>query len=169
MNFPPHFTRRELQCRCGCGLCNPRDELLQLAEDVRAALGNTPMDVTSCCRCEAHNKRVGGSPTSKHLTGRALDFVPRSITPGTAFFMIASDWARGELDLLGGLGLYDTFIHIDTARAEDGHLRVWDNRKVKKPEDSTLFLSFVRTLKTMTSPRPQSAINRLAAAVNSWR
>ena len=22
MNYPPHFTRRELTCKCGCGLCS---------------------------------------------------------------------------------------------------------------------------------------------------
>lgn len=127
MNYPPHFTRRELTCKCGCGLCNPRDELLHLAEAVRHVLGDTPMIVTSCCRCEKHNRAVGGSPTSKHLTGRALDFRPAAMSVFAAYAKIITAWERGELPELGGIGLYvkKDFIHIDTFHAADGHLRKW--------------------------------------------
>lgn len=133
MNFPPHFTRRELECRCGCGYCAPTDELLTLAEKVRHVLGDVPMVVNSCCRCAAHNRKVGGSPTSKHLTGNALDFVPKRVPVKDAFMQIVAAWLAGSLPELGGVGLYNTFIHIDTAKAADGHLRTWDERSQKKP------------------------------------
>ena len=122
MNYPPHFTRRELACKCGCGLCNPRDELLHLAEAVRHVLGDTPMIVNSCCRCEKHNRAVGGSPTSKHLTGRALDFRPLAMSVFAAYAKIITAYERGELPELGGIGLYvkKNFIHIDTYHAPDG-------------------------------------------------
>lgn len=126
--FPPHFTRRELECHCGCGLCNPTDELLSLAEKVRHVLADVPMVVNSCCRCKAHNTRVGGSPTSKHLTGRALDFVPKRVPIREAYLKIVGAWLAKQLPELGGIGIYDTFLHIDTAKAADGHLRTWDSR-----------------------------------------
>ena len=125
--YPPHFSRRELMCKCGCGLCNPRDELLTLAEKVRHVLGDTPMHVTSCCRCKKHNESVGGSPTSKHLTGRAMDFYVTNMSVYCAYAKIEAAWERGELPELGGIGLYikKNFIHIDTYHAADGHLRKW--------------------------------------------
>ena len=68
-----HFRRAEQACRCGCGLYVHRPQLLDLAEKVRSIL-QTPMIVTSGTRCVSHNTRVGGSPTSKHLQGLAMDF-----------------------------------------------------------------------------------------------
>lgn len=125
--FPPHFAAHELKCKCGCGLCNPKDELLDLAEKVRHILGDVPMYVTSCCRCEKHNKKVGGSPTSKHLTGRAMDFQVTAMSVFCAYAKIVTAWELGKLPELGGIGLYvkKNFIHIDTFRAADGHLRKW--------------------------------------------
>jgi hypothetical protein len=34
--------------------------------------------VTSVLRCEAHNKAVGGTKGSKHLTGEAVDVLPEN-------------------------------------------------------------------------------------------
>lgn len=131
MNYPPHFTRRELTCKCGCGLCNPRDELLHLAEAVRHVLGDTPMIVNSCCRCEKHNRAVGGSPTSKHLTGQAMDFHCERLSPQETYNAIVKAWRDGRLSELGGIGLYDWGLHIDTFKAQDGHLRTWDRREAR--------------------------------------
>jgi uncharacterized protein YcbK (DUF882 family) len=45
-------------------------------EAVRSLLG-VPLDVTSWYRAPAVNKAVGGSPTSDHVTGWAVDFRAR--------------------------------------------------------------------------------------------
>lgn len=123
----PHFSRKELECRCGCGLCNVTSELGDLAEKVRSILGNVPMYPTSGSRCYSHNKKVGGSPTSKHLSGRALDFYVTEMSVYCAYTKIEAAQKRGDLPELGGLGFYPTknFIHIDTYHAPDGHLRKW--------------------------------------------
>ena len=68
----PHFAKDECVCRCGCGLCNATPRLLSLADKVRDLL-RQPMIVTSVCRCREHNAKVGGSPTSKHLAGKAME------------------------------------------------------------------------------------------------
>lgn len=122
----PHFSRKELECRCGCGLCSPTEELKILIEKVRALL-DIPMHPTSGHRCAKHNRRVGGSPTSKHLTGNAMDFQVHAISIYAAYAKIVTAWERGQLPELGGIGLYTkkNFIHIDTFHAADGHLRKW--------------------------------------------
>lgn len=139
--FPfPHFAEHELRCKCNrhkdAPLCNVSPRLLMLAEKIRGVL-KTPMVVTSCCRCPEHNREVGGSPSSKHIAtpeqpARAMDFKPRNMSPLTAYNAIVKAWHDGRLTELGGIGLYDSWIHIDTAKAADGHLRTWDNRSKKE-------------------------------------
>lgn len=123
-----HFSEKELSCRCGCGLNNVTPKLLALAEKVRSLL-KEPMIVHCACRCKKHNADVGGSPTSKHLTGQAMDFHVNGMSPAALYNTIVKAWHDGKLPLLGGIGLYNWGVHIDTMKAQDGHLRRWDYRK----------------------------------------
>jgi uncharacterized protein YcbK (DUF882 family) len=71
-------------------------------------LAGVPFNINSAIRCEEHNTKIGGSPTSAHLTGYAVD--------------ISCDSSTKRLQLVGGLLaagfnrvlLYPTFIHVDT-------------------------------------------------------
>ena len=139
MMLSPHFSVEECRCRCrrhtDAPLCNVSPRLLSLAEKIRDIL-KCPMIVTSCCRCAAHNAEVGGSPTSKHLAGdkqpaRAMDFYCKELSPVAVYNVIVKAWRDGKLPELGGIGLYDWGVHIDTAKADDGHLRRWDYRTKK--------------------------------------
>ena len=67
-----HFSRREFACKCGCGLDTVDKRLLDLCELVRTWTGG-PVRVVSGHRCQEHNRRVGGSPKSQHVLGRAAD------------------------------------------------------------------------------------------------
>ena len=136
MNLTAHFADYELRCKChrhkDKQLCNVSPRLLSLAERVRDIL-KTPLVVTSCCRCPEHNKDSGGSPNSKHictptLPARAMDIKPRNMSSLTAYNAIMKAYQSGRIDELGGIGLYDSFIHIDIFKAADGHLRTWDER-----------------------------------------
>lgn len=130
----PHFSAFE--CRCQCSrhkdgdYCYVSPRLLSLAERVRDIIG--PMRVNSCCRCPEHNAEVGGVKTSKHIgtqrsPARAMDFRPLHCTVQEAHAAIVEAYRAGHLTELGGIGLYikKNFIHIDTAKAADGHLRQW--------------------------------------------
>ena len=141
VKLSPHFADYELKCKCSRHkdkpLCNVSPRLLMLAEKVRELL-KTPMIVTSCCRCAAHNADpdVKGSPTSKHICdektpARAMDFRPKDTPLIVAYNAIVKAWRDGRLTELGGIGIYDRWIHINTAKAADGHLRQWDNRTKK--------------------------------------
>lgn len=58
--------------------------LAHFAEQVRLVV-ESPMKITSGIRCEELNAVVGGSKTSQHLKGEAIDFIPTKIKVKTAF------------------------------------------------------------------------------------
>ena len=70
-----HFTLDELKCNCAiCGSTGleMKAELMEPIEILREHLG-FPFVVTSGLRCKWYNAGVGGTPTSAHLSGEALD------------------------------------------------------------------------------------------------
>lgn len=72
----PNFKRAEFKCKCN-KYCNgfpvePDFELVAILQDIRNHYGK-PINITSGIRCKQHNKNVGGSKTSKHLQGKAVD------------------------------------------------------------------------------------------------
>lgn len=68
----PHFTARELECKCGCGLL-PHEEFVARLEGLREAVGS-PMVILSGARCQAHNSRVAA-------TGTHGPHIPRATNP----------------------------------------------------------------------------------------
>ena len=105
-----YFTRKEFACRCGCGFDTVDAELVALLDRIRGYF-QAPVIVSSCCRCEAHNRQVGGTKGSQHLKGRAADFTVTGKTP---------EEVQRYADLIGvpGLGFYDSFTHIDTRQGQ---------------------------------------------------
>lgn len=85
-----HFTKKEATCKCGCGYLRINDVLVQKLEKLRAYLGHKPITITSWCRCEKHNKAVGGVPTSNHMTGEAVDIVVKGVSLSNVAFAAES-------------------------------------------------------------------------------
>jgi len=73
--------------------------------------------INSAYRSPEHNAKVGGSPTSQHLLGKAADITIESLTPFQVFALIEELIDMG-LMLQGGLGLYDTFVHYDIRKTK---------------------------------------------------
>lgn len=61
-----HFTSKEFECKCGCGLDKVDPSFLWKLNQARDYAG-VAFIVNSGCRCEAHNKAEGGSERSDHL------------------------------------------------------------------------------------------------------
>lgn len=113
-----HFNREEFACKgefCDChGAFNTVDsELLRILEVIRSHF-DRPITINSACRCLGHNRAVGGAMPdsggfggSQHLYGRAADIVVDGIDPKLVYEL-------ADQMLVGGLGAYDTFTHIDT-------------------------------------------------------
>ena len=76
-----------------------------------------PLVVSSTRRSEARNLRVGGSPTSFHLTGRAVDLTGDKTTliraAGLAWALRVGEGCTGpEEVLLEGLGTSKQHLHV---------------------------------------------------------
>lgn len=77
-----HFSFSEFACRCGgkytkCPRIWVRRELVQTLEQVRARFYPGGLTVVSGCRCEDHNRAVGGATGSQHKYGTACDIEPK--------------------------------------------------------------------------------------------
>lgn len=102
-----NFSRHEFACHGGCGFDTVDVELIMLAEEVRKINGNKPIMPNSGCRCQRHNKDIGGNKYSMHLTGKAADM------PVDNPRMVFDELCRRHPDRYG-FGLYETFVHIDS-------------------------------------------------------
>lgn len=108
MRLSENFYRREFACKCGCGLDSIEMETVEVLQAVRDHFG-VPVSITSGLRCKAHNARVGGAPRSQHLTGRAADIKVHGVMPRAVY-----EWLVSEYPGRYGVGLYSTFVHVDT-------------------------------------------------------
>ncbi len=122
-----YFTPSEFACKCGCGFCKPDPRLIQTLNAIREALGK-PVNVTSGCRCKAHNARVGGVTNSNHTHGTAADIQCAGVMPLNVWGLIKRLHREGKLPELAGLGIYSTFVHVDVDPKVPGRLREWDER-----------------------------------------
>ena len=80
---------------------------VSLLEHMRQEAG-FPIVINSGYRCKSHNAKVGGAPRSWHLLF-ATDIRPEDGDPEK--LAVLYGYAR-ELGF-GGIGWYDTFIHLD--------------------------------------------------------
>ncbi|HOD61711.1 MAG TPA: D-Ala-D-Ala carboxypeptidase family metallohydrolase [Bacilli bacterium] len=69
----PHFSAKEFACN-HCGQVVIDKNLVDQLEQFRSLVGNQPILITSPYRCPYWNKHEGGSATSLHMAGRAVDF-----------------------------------------------------------------------------------------------
>lgn len=62
----------------------------EMMEHVRALLGGDPITITSWFRCKALNEAIGGSETSRHPEGLAVDWKPAVLLLDEAFERLAA-------------------------------------------------------------------------------
>ena len=109
-----NFSIEEFQCRCGCDMPEfVKKNVIELAENlqiIRNEVGR--LDLTNAYRCKDHNSDVGGSTSSQHLVGKAADVKSKSIKP-KEMAQIVNDLMKNEKIKTGGIGIYNTFTHID--------------------------------------------------------
>jgi len=100
-----NFSFSEFTCPC-CGEIKISLELVRKVQLLRDAFGR-PIRINSAYRCQKHNETVGGSPTSSHLKGLALDLAV-STSPDRFFFI--SKLLRLGIDRIG---IGKDFLHFD--------------------------------------------------------
>lgn len=85
---------------------------LKVVDDLRDHFGK-PITILSSYRSPAYNAAIGdAAPKSQHMLFRALDISVQDHSPREVFNVLKAWRDRGVF--VGGLGLYPTFVHIDT-------------------------------------------------------
>jgi hypothetical protein len=79
------------------------------ADEARRRL-KAPIRITSAYRNPVYNRRIGGVSNSTHVRFNALDLV---CAEPASLYLILLDMRREGL-FKGGLGLYRSFVHLDT-------------------------------------------------------
>ena len=114
MRLTSNFKQSEFECKCGCKMPEfVKNNVIELAENlqiIRDEVGR--LDLTNSYRCKDHNSDVGGSTNSQHLVGKAADVKSESIKP-KEMAQIVNDLMKNEKIKTGGIGIYNTFTHID--------------------------------------------------------
>jgi len=100
-----NFRLREFQCKDGSQLVKVDSKLVTRLQKLRDRI-KKPIYITSGYRTASHNKKVGGSPTSQHLYGRAVDIKVTGMNPKTLA-------KHAESVGFDGIGIYKTFVHVD--------------------------------------------------------
>lgn len=111
-----NFSRHEFACHCGCGFDDIDLDLVEILQRLRDWAG-VPLQVTSGCRCERHNKRVGGVANSWHTKGKAAD-VTASIGAKALFGGVKQLYDNGKIPNLKYCIYYSkkNFIHVDVGK-----------------------------------------------------
>ena len=122
LQLSPHFRLAEFASKDGADKVLVDDDLVTLLEKLREAAGGA-VTINSGYRSPAHNAAVGGVSSSQHLYGRAADIVVEGASP-----LLVGQIAEYYLDRRGGIGVYQTFTHVDTRAIRSR----WDQRSGKQ-------------------------------------
>lgn len=102
-----NFRVREFACKDGTDVIFISPNLVSLLQKIRTHFGKA-VTITSAYRTPGHNKSVGGTTYSQHLYGTAADIKVSGVSPQKV-----AAYAETILPGKGGIGIYDTFVHID--------------------------------------------------------
>lgn len=141
MNYFTNFQFKELFPNCSnneilsCINCNGVDSLLYLLEFLQGfrEFVCVPIRITSTFRDVLHNHNVGGSSTSQHLIGQAIDFKPVDFDFSSFVLRFQDFLNRSTLSrYIGQVFIYDSFIHIGLRTNGHKNLHVYDKRTSEK-------------------------------------
>lgn len=124
-----NISRNELACRCGCGFDSMDVETIEAVQDAcryfadRLHVDRVTLRINSAARCLEYNRKPaaeggpGSNDTSQHTKARAMDIRIEGVSPAELYHYFDTKYP-GKY----GVGLYASFVHIDTrgARARWG-------------------------------------------------
>ena len=104
----PHFKVREFACNDGSDPVFISQALADILENIRVHFGR-PVTITSGYRTVSYNAGLkNSSKKSQHCNGLAADIKVEGHTPKEVY-----DYACSLLGDHGGVGIYNTFVHVD--------------------------------------------------------
>lgn len=92
--------------------------------------------ITSGYRCPALNKAIGGVPTSQHVKGEAVDFVP--VNRGDGVVTREKVWKKLQEMNVDQAIIYDTFFHVSWKF--HGNRQQYIDKRTAKQNTNTLQL-----------------------------
>ena len=107
-----NFRVREFACSDGSDPIFVDSELVSVLQKIRNHFGAS-VTITSAYRTPTRNKAVGGTTYSQHLYGRAADIKVTGASPAKV-----AAYAEKLLPNRGGIGIYDSFTHIDVRQTK---------------------------------------------------
>ena len=109
MKITKNFSSDEFVCKC-CGRQNINENLVFQLQKIRGIV-KKPIIIASGYRCPAHNKKIGGSPKSQHLLGKAADIYVNGMSVRDLYEVVSIFYKNG----INGIGVYPEqgFIHVD--------------------------------------------------------
>jgi peptidoglycan hydrolase-like protein with peptidoglycan-binding domain len=140
-----NFRAREFDCQ-GRGCCAETkidEKLVQYLQQIRDHFGK-PVYLTAY-RCKTHNARTpNAAPNSYHVYGQAADFHIDGVAPAEIAKYVESIGVKG-------IGLYDSFVHIDTRTSKSfwySHAQerrtTFGGAPVEEPVESYSLVQFVK-------------------------
>lgn len=104
--------------KCPCCNKNEMDKTFLERLDKARGFAATPFVISSGYRCKFHNKAVGGSSSSSHMKGLAVDIVAKASAQRYKILtgLIEAGFNR--------LGMGENFVHADYDEAKSPHV-VW--------------------------------------------
>ena len=97
---------------------NMDEKLIRILDTIRITIGK-PLKINSGYRSPAYNAAIGGKPKSQHPQYKAADIHIDSQEMGDEIESLARELG------IGGVGRYNTFIHLDTREGN----AYWDFRQ----------------------------------------
>ena len=107
-----NFAVKEFACKDGSDAVLVAPRLVMVLQSLRSHFC-AAVTINSGYRTSQYNARVGGVTDSQHCYGTAADIVVRGKTPAQV-----AAYARQLMPDWGGVGVYDSFCHIDVREAK---------------------------------------------------
>lgn len=107
-----NFAVKEFACKDGSDAVLVAPRLVMVLQSLRSHFC-AAVTINSGYRTPQYNAKVGGVTDSQHCYGTAADIVVRGKTPAQV-----AAYARQLMPDWGGVGVYDSFCHIDVREAK---------------------------------------------------
>ena len=117
------FNIKDLKFTSGPVPASLKDNAVRLLTELDkfcTSLGVTreAVNIISGYRSSTYNEKVGGATTSKHMTAEAVDIAITGFSVKELFKQAYNLSSGGDL-AFRGIGLYDTWIHVDVRKVDD--------------------------------------------------
>lgn len=122
MKLSTNFTVKEFACKDGSNNVLIDTNLITLLQKIRDHF-KKPVTINSGYRNISYNKKIGGATNSQHTKGTAADIVVEGVNPSEV-----AKYVEFIMSTTGGIGLYDTFVHVDV-RTNRSRWRTKNNKE----------------------------------------